>query len=222
MCAISKKILAGFFILFIRSVFTGCSVNGYSLGTAADSNKPDYEFSKIPGVNAQYTPFGLQTRSNFRRYINDRVFITLTNNQSLTCKVLSVEQKDGQSYFNILRGSEKHLIAFKDILCLQTMREKLEYQNLDLIITTIHGNSLIGKYRSVMIEDNQVYLTVDISGNEQTIACEDIAHIRYKNKKNSAKTGFFVGLVFDAAAVVAFSTMDIDLNIVDPMGDWEK
>lgn len=222
MCAFSKKILTGFFIFFMMSVFTGCSVIGYSLGAAADSDKPEYAFSKIPGLNAEHTPIGLQTRSNFRRFINERVFITLTNNQSLTCKILSVEKKEGHSYFNILRGSENHQIAFQDILCLQTMREKLEYQNLDLIITTIHGKSMIGKYRSVMMEENQVYLIVDIKGGEQTILCEDIAHIRYKNKRNSAKTGFFVGLAFDAAAVAAFSTMDIDLNIIDPMGGWEK
>ncbi len=222
MSAIIRKILAGISIVLMIGGFSGCSVIGYSIGAAADSDKPDYEFSKIPGLNARYSPFGLQTRSNFRRFINDRVYITLTNNQSLTCKVLSVEKKDGQNYFKVLRGSENHLIAFNDILCLQTMQEKLEYQNLDLIISTIHGKSMIGKYRSVMKEDNQVYLIVDVSGNEETIACEDIAHIRYKNRKNGAKTGFFVGLVLDAAAVVAFSTMDIDMHIIDPMAGWEK
>lgn len=221
MNAFCKKILAGISILLMISVFSGCSVIGYSLGAAADSDKPDYEFSKIPGLNARYSPFGLQTRGNFKRFINERVYITLTNNQSLSCKVLSVEKKDEQDYFTILRGSEKHHVPFSDILCLQTAREKLEYQDLDLIISTIHSRSMVGKFHSVLMEDKQVYLIVKIAGNEQTIACKDIAHIRFKNKKDAAKTGFLVGLVLDAAAVVALSNMEFEL-IANPFGDWKN
>lgn len=221
---VSNEIFACIFILFTLSTFTGCSILGYNIGEVLDNKKPDYEHSKIPGLNAMYTPLGLQTRENFNRLNTQKVYITLTNNQSFSSWFAAVERKDSVDYIVIQAKNKESSIAFSDILCIQTAREKLAIQNSDLIILTKQGEKVLGKFQFVNMAKNQVYLVLEADGIKQVIACKDIAHIQSKRRKNGEKTGFLVGLVFDVAAFAALSTIDVDLDWDVPIltGSWAK
>lgn len=219
-----KLFLASILTVLMISLFAGCSILGYNIGRALDNKKPDYQYSKISGLNAMHTPLGLQTRENFNRLKNQKVYITLTNNQSFSCWFSSIERKDGIEYLNFQSKDKNHPLVFKDILCIQRGREKSRWQNCDLIISTRQGGEVKGKFHSVNMENNQVHLVLNSEGSRQIIACKDILQLQSKRRKSGAKNGFLVGLVFDAAIFAALSTIDIDLDMDIPIltGSWTE